>query len=49
MPLAGATAYNQIGAVAKLLNGVDVLAIPPTGAGKTAILTMFMHPGPHEA
>ena len=32
----------QIEAVAKLLDGVDVLAILPTGAGKTAILTMFM-------
>ena len=33
---------HQIEAVAKLLDGVDVLAILPTGAGKTAILTMFM-------
>ena len=32
----------QIEAVAKLLDGTDVLAILPTGAGKTAILTMFM-------
>ena len=32
----------QIEAVAKLLDGIDVLAILPTGAGKTAILTMFM-------
>jgi len=33
---------HQIEAVAKLLDGVDILAIPPTGAGKTAVLTMFM-------
>jgi len=32
----------QVEAVAKLLDGVDVLAILPTGTGKTAILTMFM-------
>ena len=32
----------QIEAVARLLDGIDVLAILPTGAGKTAILTMFM-------
>ena len=32
----------QVEAVSKLLDGVDVLAILPTGAGKTAILTMFM-------
>ena len=32
----------QIEAVAKLLDGSDVLAILPTGAGKTAILMMFM-------
>ena len=32
----------QIEAVAKALDGVDVLAILPTGAGKTAILVMFM-------
>jgi len=33
---------HQIEAVAKLLDGIDVLAILPTGAGKTAILMMFM-------
>jgi len=33
---------HQIEAVAKLLDGTDVLAILPTGAGKTAILIMFM-------
>lgn len=33
---------HQIEAVAKLLDGIDVLAILPTGAGKTAILTMFV-------
>lgn len=32
----------QIEAVAKLLDGIDVLAILPTGAGKTAILVMFI-------
>jgi len=32
----------QIEAVGKLLDGIDVLAILPTGAGKTAILMMFM-------
>ena len=32
----------QIEAVAKVLDGIDVLAILPTGAGKTAILTMSM-------
>jgi replicative superfamily II helicase len=32
----------QIEAVAKVLDGIDILAILPTGAGKTAILTMFM-------
>ena len=32
----------QIEAVAKLLDGIDVLTILPTGAGKTAILTTFM-------
>jgi len=32
----------QIEAVAKGLDGIDVLAILPTGAGKTAILIMFM-------
>ena len=33
---------HQIEAVGRLLDGVDVLTILPTGAGKTAILTMFM-------
>lgn len=32
----------QIEAVAKALDGIDVLAILPTGAGKTAILAMAM-------
>ena len=32
----------QIEAAAKLLDGINVLAVLPTGAGKTAILTMFM-------
>jgi len=32
----------QIEAVAKLLDSIDVLAILPTGAGKTAIVTMFV-------
>ena len=33
---------HQIEAVVKLLDGIDVLAILPTGAGKTAISMMFM-------
>ena len=33
---------HQIEAVAKVLDGIDVLAILPTGAGKTAVLTMFV-------
>ena len=32
----------QLEAVTKALDCIDVLAILPTGAGKTAILTMFM-------
>ena len=32
----------QLEAVTKALDGTDVLAILPTGAGKTAILTMIM-------
>ena len=32
----------QIEAVAKLLDSIDILAILPTGVGKTAILMMFM-------
>ena len=32
----------QLEAVTKVLDGIDVLAVLPTGAGKTAILTMFM-------
>jgi len=33
---------HQLEAVTKALDGTDVLAILPTGTGKTAILTMFM-------
>ena len=33
---------HQLEAVTKALDGTDVLAILPTGAGKTAILIMFM-------
>ena len=33
---------HQIEAVAKLLDGIDALAILPTGAGETAVLTVFM-------
>jgi len=33
---------HQLEAVTKALDGTDVLAILPTGAGKTAILTMLM-------
>lgn len=33
---------HQLEAVTKALDGIDVLAILPTGAGKTAILIMFM-------
>jgi ATP-dependent helicase YprA (DUF1998 family) len=33
---------HQLEAVTKALDGTDVLAILPTGAGKTAILVMFM-------
>ena len=33
---------HQLEAVAKALDGTDVLTILPTGAGKTAIVIMFM-------
>ena len=33
---------HQIEAVGRLPDGIDVLTILPTGAGKTTILTMFM-------
>jgi ATP-dependent helicase YprA (DUF1998 family) len=33
---------HQLEAVTKALDGTDVLAILPTGAGKTAILVIFM-------
>jgi len=33
---------HQLEAVTKALDGTDVLAILPTGAGKTAILIIFM-------
>ena len=33
---------HQLEAVTKALDGTDVLVLLPTGAGKTAILTMFM-------
>ena len=33
---------HQLEVVTKALNGTDVLAILPTGVGKTAILIMFM-------
>ena len=33
---------HQLEAVTKALDGTDVLAILPTGAGKTAIITMFV-------
>lgn len=33
---------HQLETVAKALDGIDVLTILPTGAGKTAILIMFI-------